>query len=188
MSNNDKELARKAGQGDEQAFAELFTLYHERVYAVVYRFCRKGADADELTQQVWVKVWNKLHTYKGDSAFFTWLYRVASFHCLDHLRKQKRKKETEWLEDVEYKSEQALAPSASSRPDRDLERSEIQERFTAALDTLKPDHRMALVLREVEGMSYDEIADAMKCRRGTVMSRLFYARKAIQEQLQEFTS
>ena len=71
MSHKDQELARRAGQGDEQAFAELFTLYHARLYAVVYRFCRKDADADELSQEVWVKVWNKLHTYKGDSAFFT---------------------------------------------------------------------------------------------------------------------
>lgn len=187
MSNKDKELARLAGQGDEQAFAELFTLYHERVYAVVYRFCRKGADADELAQQVWVKVWNKLHTYKGDAAFFTWLYRVVSFHCLDHIRKQKRKREVEWLEEVDYSNEQVDAPSTASRPDRELERKEVRERFEAALDHLNPEHRMALVLREVEGLSYEEIAKAMKCKKGTVMSRIYYARKAIQEDLLEST-
>lgn len=188
MMNNDKELARKAGQGDEQAFAELFSQYHERVYAVVFRFCKKSADADELTQQVWVKVWNKLHTYKGDSAFFTWLYRVVTFHCLDHARKQKRRKETEWLEEVDYESELPRAPSVTTRPDRELERQEMREQFAQALEKLKPEHKMALVLREVDGLSYDEIADAMDCRRGTVMSRIFYARKAIQEYLREFTS
>ena len=185
MSNNDQELARRAGQGDEQAFAELFSLYHERVYAVVYRFCRKDADADELAQQVWVKVWKKLHTYKGDAAFFTWLYRVVSFHCLDHIRKQKRRRETEWLEAVDYSDEQVQPSVSTMRPDRELERKEVRERFEAALDHLKPEHRMALVLREVEGLSYEEIGRAMSCRKGTVMSRIFYARKAIQEYLVE---
>ena len=185
MSTNDRELARKAGQGDEQAFAELFSLYHDRVYAVVYRFCRKEADADELTQQVWIKVWKKLHTYKGDSAFFTWLYRVVSFHCLDDVRKKKRRNETEWLEEYDYAEERVSLPASPSRPDRELERKEVREMFNAALARLKPEHKMALIFREVEGLSYDEIAAAMKCRKGTVMSRIFYARKAIQEHLQE---
>lgn len=180
---SDRELALQAGKGDQAAFEDLFRGYHERLFSVVYRFARDAAWAEELTQQIWVKVWQKLPKYRGDSAFFTWLYRVASFHCLDEIRKRKRKAEMEWNE--EWEGHQVVSEQTGrDRPDAIMDRSELQEAFTGALNQLNPVHRMTLVLREVEGMSYEDIAVVMKCRKGTVMSRLHYARREVQKTLE----
>ena len=176
-----RKWVRQAKAGDEAAFGELVKTYHQRLYSVVYRFARNEDDANELAQQTWVKAWNKLHTFKGRSEFFTWLYRIATYVGLDHVRKQKRRREDELLEGVEpLRDHGAETPfSTNPQPDRAAEHDEIRERFNLALEDLSAEHRMALVLREVEGLSYDEIARAMKCRKGTVMSRLYYARKKL---------
>jgi RNA polymerase sigma-70 factor (ECF subfamily) len=177
----------QARGGDEEAFGELVRMYHQRVYGVVYGIVRNAEDAKELAQQTWVKAWSGLASFKGRAAFFTWVYRIASFVSLDHLRKLKRRKESEWLDGVELPREPGagLPESANPRPDRSLLRREVREQFEKALAKLSPEHRAALVLREVEGLSYLEIAEAMNCRKGTVMSRIHYARKRIQQEMKE---
>lgn len=179
------DLVRRARQGDEAAFGEIVMMYQQRVYSVAYRFVQNADEAQDLSQQAWIKAWTRLASFKGQSAFFTWMYRVVSSVCLDHLRKKKRRAERELLDGIEPNREAGaeLAASATSRPDRELERREIREQFAEALKILSPEHRMALIMREVDGCSYDEIARAMKCRKGTVMSRIFYARKNLRAKM-----
>ncbi len=180
-------LVEAAKGGDAGAFGELVKGYHVRVHGLLMGIVHNEDDARDLAQVAWVKAWKKLDTFKGAADFYTWLYRLVTFAGLDFLRKRKRQRETslderdEWIGDAET----TTAPSVISRPDRAVQASEIESMFKEALVGLSPDQRTALVLREVEGLSYDEIAKVMKCRRGTVMSRIFYARKSIQEKLKE---
>jgi RNA polymerase sigma-70 factor (ECF subfamily) len=144
-------------------------------------------DALEVCQQVWLKAWRKMHTFHGKARFFTWLYRVASFTCMDFARKKAHARQVPLMEGVEpvRTVNDPVAPSMFSRPDKEARRREIRNVFNRALQELSPEHRMALVLREVEGLSYEEIAKVMKCRRGTVMSRIFNARKKMQSYLED---
>jgi len=182
-----RDLVNRAKGGDQEAFGELVQIYHQRVFSVAYRFVRNEDEANDMTQQAWIKAWKKLDGFKGQSEFFTWMYRVVSFVCLDHLRKKRRRGEMEYLDEVEAYEEPGTERAAStvSRPDHELERREIRERFEAVLNRISPEQRMALTLREVEGLSYEEIASAMNCRKGTVMSRIFYARKNLQQYMKD---
>ena len=178
-------LAWKAQAGDEDAFGELVKMYHARLYGVVFNVVRNPEDARELAQMTWVKAWNKIKTFKADAGFFTWLYRIATNTALDYLRSKGRRHEESLSARREEGAEADIDLPAGDqwRPDRNVEQGEIQQTFEAALAKLSPEHRMALTLREVEGLSYQEIATAMKCRAGTVMSRIFYARKLIQQEM-----
>jgi RNA polymerase sigma-70 factor, ECF subfamily len=180
-------LVKKARGGDEEAFGELVKMYHQRVCNLVYGLVNNAEDASEIAQQTWVKVWNKLDSFKEDSKFFTWVYRVASNTGLDFLRHKSRLREDVLLDGVEPAVDPDLdrAVSQNPRPDRELAQSEIREVFEKSLESLSPDHRMALILREVDGLSYEEIAKIARCRKGTVMSRIFYARKKMQEKLED---
>ncbi len=178
-------LVERAKGGDEDAFGELVQAFHGRVYGVIYRMVNNAEDAKELAQQAWVKAWQRLESYKGDAQFFTWMYRIAVNSVLDQARRSARRKEVSLDETPERDPRPAAEwqPPDDGRPDRGLEREEIRRAFDAALESLSPEHRMALILREVEGMSYREIGQAMKCRAGTVMSRIFYARRQVQERM-----
>jgi RNA polymerase sigma-70 factor (ECF subfamily) len=184
-----RRLVGQAQTGNESAFGELMQMYHQRVFSLTYSYVNNSEDAKELSQQAWIKAWNKLGTFKGESEFFTWMYRLASFVCLDYLRKRKRQREEAFPESGR---EPAADPSyersfsSNPRPDRQAAHAEIRRRFEEAMKTLTPEHRAALVLREVEGLSYEEIAKVMKCRKGTVMSRIFYARRKLQELMGDF--
>ena len=175
----------RAQAGDEQAFGELVRHYHTRVYAVVARLVNQAEDAREVAQNSWIKAWQRLESYKGDAKFFTWIYRIAVNTAMDHLRKVSRQREVP-LEDEEGR-EARPAPEWNgtlvARPDQAAEQDEVRRVFLEALEDLSAEHRAALVLREVEGRTYREIAELQGCRTGTVMSRLFYARRAIQEKL-----
>lgn len=177
----------RAQAGDQEAFGELVRAYHTRVFNLAYRYVRRSEEAQDLAQQAWIKAWTRLPTFEGKSEFFTWMYRLVTFVCLDHLRRRKRRAEVSMPDGVEPVPEVGAepAPSARSRPDREVQHAETRASFAAALERLSPEHRAALMLREVEGLSYEEIAGIMKCRIGTVMSRLFYARKQLQGWMKE---
>ena len=159
--------------------------YHQQVYNVAYGVVNNADDAKELAQQTWVKAWTKLGSFKEDAGFFTWVYRIAYNASLDFLRRKGRQREEALPEGVEPVGDARFerAPSETTRPDRELERAEIQALFDDSLRELSPEHRLALTLREVDGLSYEEIAKVMRCRKGTVMSRIFYARQKIQEKM-----
>jgi len=182
-----EDLVDRARDGDEDAFGELMQMYYERTYSVVFNLLRNIEDARDVTQQAWIKAWKGLARYRGRSEFFTWIYRIATFAGYDFLRKRGRRKEFGVEDDAVFDSMQDVDAPASqtSRPDHELERQELRTAFFAALEQLSPKHKTVLVLREIEGLSYDEIAEATKSRRGTVMSRLYHARQKIQELLQE---
>jgi RNA polymerase sigma-70 factor (ECF subfamily) len=178
-------LAIAAQGGDQDAFGELVKMYHARVYGLMYRMVGNAEDAKELEQMSWVKAWNRLSSYKREARFYTWLYRVASNTAMDFLRQRSRRQMVELNDDVRAEPAPGVerAFSVTASPDEHVVQDEVREAFKKALDGLTPEHKTALILREVEGQSYKEIAEAMKCRVGTVMSRIFYARKTIQQKL-----
>lgn len=176
-------LVTEAVSGDAEAFGELVKTYHQRVYSLAYGLLDNAEDAKEAAQQTWVKAWSKLGSYQRSSEFFTWIYRIASNTCLDHLRLRGRRREDALPEGRDPVPDLRVerAPSQHVRPDQDAERKEIRQLFEQGLQSLTPEHRLALTLREVDGLSYEEIAKITGCRKGTVMSRIFYARRRMQE-------
>ncbi len=170
-----------ARRGDGQAFRELVERYQRRAYAVALGMLHDSDDARDVCQEAFLRVHRNLASFDRDSQFFTWLYRIVRNLCIDQLRKRR--------ESVEYDDERpeaapdptGIAPQRLGfDPARALTDKELRRRITDALAKLSPNHRAVLLMREVEGLSYQEMADEMKCSLGTIMSRLFHARKRMQ--------
>ena len=177
-NSSDVDLVRSAQRGDLQAFEQLVARHRDKVYARAYSMMRNEDEELDLSQDAWIKGWQRLAQFQGDSTFVTWMTRIVINLCLDQLRKLKRKHE-ESLEAMEEESGgierqlQAVIPN----PTEGLERAELRLRLDRALTLLSPEHRSVLILHEFEQLDYKEIARRMKCSIGTVMSRLFYARR-----------
>jgi RNA polymerase sigma-70 factor (ECF subfamily) len=175
---SDEQLVEAAREGDMAAFEELVARHRDRVYARALTMLRNEDEALELAQEAWVKSWQRLGQFEGGSSFGTWLVRIVINLCLDQLRKRRRHP-TESLELVGLESgafERQL-PAVAASPTESMERAELRQRINAAIEQLSPDHRTVLVLHEFEEMAYKEIAKTIGCSIGTVMSRLFYARR-----------
>lgn len=179
-SEEDLALVRMAQQGDMQAFEELVARYRDKIYARAFSMMRSEEDAIDLSQEAWVKAWQRLGQFQGESSFGTWMTRVVINLCLDQIRKQKRHR-TESLEalDEESGGVERQMPVMTVNPTAGLEREELRNRIDQALSQLSREHRTVLILHEFEEMEYKEIAKAMECSIGTVMSRLFYARRKL---------
>ncbi len=187
-NRGEPDLLKAARQGDAEAFGQLVDLYRDRVYGVAFRIVGNAEDAMDIAQDAFVKAWKSLPRFRGGSAFFTWIYRITVNLSLDHLRR--RRPETAGYDDAllhEDGDGAGWAPAAAATPDREAERAEIRARVEKALEDLSPEQRTVFVLREFEGLSYREIAAAMRCRIGTVMSRLHYARQRMRELLGDMT-
>jgi RNA polymerase sigma-70 factor (ECF subfamily) len=189
----DIELVRRAQTGDQEAFGDLVRTHYETAFRVALSVVRHEHDARDVCQDVWVIVWKKLPLFRGESKFSTWLHPIIVRRSLDHLRKRRR-----WFDrfvpfraegdDPDASSERfttAAEPVAEETPRDDIEKLEKGARFERALATLPPKHRAVITLREVQGLSYDEIAQAMKIRPGTVMSRLYHARRLLLRKLKD---
>jgi len=174
--HEDTDIIERAGKGDEDAFESLMLIYHDRLMGLLVRYVRDPLLAQELAQQTWIKVWNNLPKFKGRSSFFTWLYSIATRTALDHFRQVKRRNEYEYIDEISASE----SSGRRSQPDQKMMNSELQQEFYQAMDRLPEKFRMVLILREVEGLSYKEISQVIKCREGTVMSRLYNARKQMQ--------
>jgi len=177
-SADDPTLVRAAQQGDMIAFEELVARHRDKIYARAFSMMRNEDEAVDLSQEAWVKGWQRLKQFQGESSFGTWLTRIVINLCLDQLRKQKRQR----TESIEAMSEESggverQMPVVTPNPTAGLERRELRQRIDRALNQLSHEHRTALVLHEFEEMEYKEIAKTMGCSIGTVMSRLFYARR-----------
>jgi RNA polymerase sigma-70 factor, ECF subfamily len=172
------DLVRKAQEGDMVAFEELVARYKDKIYARAYSMMRNEEEALDLSQDAWVKGWQRLAQFHGESSFVTWMTRIVINLCLDQLRKQKRQR-AESIEAMEEESGgvERQMPVVETNPTAGLERAELRKRIDRALAQLSNEHRTVLVLHEFEEMEYKEIAKRMKCSIGTVMSRLFYARR-----------
>ena len=180
----DPDLLRRAQAGDQAAFGAIMRAHHERTFRLAYAIVHNEADARDITQEVWLTVWKQLGTFRGDSRFTTWLHPIVTRKSLDHLRKRRR-----WFDRfLPFNTGDADAvevPEPATTDDaRSLhEGNETVARVRAAIAALPPKHRAVLALRELEGLSYEEIAAATGVPTGTVMSRLFHARKLLAEKL-----
>ncbi|MEJ6602533.1 MAG: RNA polymerase sigma factor [Verrucomicrobiia bacterium] len=178
-----------ARRGDEDAFSELMQTHYEAVFRTVLAIVRNEHDARDLCQEIWVKAWQQIGKFRGESKFTTWLHPIAVRRAVDHLRKRQR-----WFDrflpfarpDDNPDAPPAFEP-ADERPTapEQLEQSERLARFDQLLASLPPKQRAVLALREIQGLTYDEIAQSLGCRRGTVMSRLFHARRLLAQKLRE---
>ena len=184
-SDLDPELLARAQAGDETAFGVVMKSNYERTFRLVYSITRNEADARDLSQEIWLKVWRELPKFRGDSKFTTWLHAIATRRTLDHLRKKRR-----WFDrfrsfDAESDDLDAT-PEATSGGEDGRDHAEASDRATRlknAMDTLPPKMRAVLALRELEGLSYEEIAEATSIPAGTVMSRIYHARRLLAQKL-----
>jgi RNA polymerase sigma-70 factor (ECF subfamily) len=177
-SVDDQSLVKAAQRGNMGAFEELVARHRDKIYARAFSMMRNEEDAIDLSQEAWVKGWQRLKQFQGESSFATWLTRIVINLCLDALRKQKRQR-AESIEamDQELGGVERHMPVITPNPTAGLERGELRKRIDEALSKLSHEHRTALILHEFEEMEYKEIAKTMGCSIGTVMSRLFYARR-----------
>ncbi len=169
---------RAARQGDMGAFEELVARHRDRMYARAFSMVRNEEEAVDLCQAAWVKGWQRLPQFLGESGFGTWIMRIVINLCLDHLRRQRRQRLESFEELVATPGgAERQMPAVTVNPTAGLERAELRQRIDRALNQLSHEHRTALVLHEFEQMGYKDVAKAMGCSIGTVMSRLFYARR-----------
>lgn len=179
-SADDPALVRASQKGDTDAFEELVARHRDKIYARAFSMMRHEDEAVDLSQEAWVKGWQRLAQFQGESSFATWMTRIVINLCLDELRKQRRHR-TESIEemDAETGGVERQMPAIITNPTERLERGELRQRIDQALAQMSNEHRTVLVLHEFEEMEYKEIAKAMNCSIGTVMSRLFYARRKL---------
>lgn len=170
-----------AGRGDQGAFEELVRLYEKRVLALTARMCKNPEDAAEAAQEAFFAAWRGLGSFRGESSFSTWLYRLASNACVDLLRREGRRAAVS-LDDRELNFD--IASSVPS-PQEEAERRELGEQIEAGLRALPPEYRAVLVLREIQQLRYDEIAEALGLDAGTVKSRISRGRKRLRAFLLE---
>ena len=191
MEETDINLVKLARNGDRMAFQKLVERYQRRLFGLCYGMVRNPDDAMDLVQETFVKVFKSLERFEGQSSFYTWAYRIATNVSIDFLRKQKRQRTVDYddaiMRDDEVEDIGSLLPSRLGvNPAKVYGRRELLEKIEEALGTLSDHHRQAILLREVEGLSYQEIADVMEVSIGTVMSRLHHARKNMQKQLADY--
>lgn len=179
-SADDGALVQAAQRGDMAAFEELVARHRDKLYARAYSMMRNEEEAIDLSQEAWVKGWQRLNQFQGESSFATWMTRIVINLCLDAIRRQKRQR-SESIEEMDEESGgvERQMPVVNVNPTERLERTELRERIDEALGKLSHAHRTVLVLHEFEGMEYKLIAQTMDCSIGTVMSRLFYARRKL---------
>jgi len=180
----DQELVRRVQRGDRAAFDVLVRKYQHKIVKLVTRYVHDGAEALDVSQEAFIKAYRAIHGFRGDSAFYTWLYRIAINTAKNHLVAEGRRPLEHGmdLQDPEQYDVQARLRD-NDTPERLLLTDEIQRTVEAAIAELPEDLRTAIVLRELEGMSYEQIAETMGCPVGTVRSRIFRAREAIDAKL-----
>ncbi len=180
----DHELVRRVQAGDKGAFDLLVRKYQHKLASVISRYVGDWAECQDVAQEAFVRAYRAIGNFRGDSAFYTWLYKIAINTAKNWLVSQGRRPPTEdvQIEDAVH-LDAAVRLKDGSTPERELLRQEIEQTVTRAVDALPDDLRQAITLREVDGLSYEEIAETMNCPIGTVRSRIFRAREAIDEQL-----
>jgi RNA polymerase sigma-70 factor, ECF subfamily len=181
----DVELVTAVKAGDTVAFRGLVEKYQNRIFSMVYGMTRNREDARDIAQDTFVKAYRSLDSFRLESSFYTWLYRIAMNLTIDHARKVKRQATGEFDEEIAQRDDTGsiAEPHHIDSPTRALERKQLHKEIMDALDKLPEDQKQVILLRELEGLSYKEIADILEIPEGTVMSRLFYARKKMQKLL-----
>jgi RNA polymerase sigma-70 factor (ECF subfamily) len=185
----DQALVRRVQAGERGAFDILVRKYQHKILGVISRYVADWAEGHDVAQEAFVRAYRAIGNFRGESAFYTWLYKIAINTAKNWLVSQGRRPPTEDVQvDDAVHLEAAVRLKDASTPERELLRQEIERTVTATVERLPEELRQALTLREVEGLSYEEIAEAMNCPIGTVRSRIFRAREAIDEQLRPLLS
>jgi len=182
------DLVRRAQQGDLEAYDELIKRYQERIYATVYHMTSNHEDANDLAQDAFIKAFQALKSFKGGSSFYTWIYRIAVNKTINFLKQRKNRVHMS-LNDLDFNTENnpdLVALISDRTPRREAGLKELQEKLNAAMLKLSEPHRLVVVLHDVQGLSHEEVAQAMDCNIGTVRSRLFYARQQLQSLLTDY--
>lgn len=192
LPTDDLTLVQRVRQGDQRAFKLLVERYQRKVYSVALGMVKDREEAMDVSQEAFVKVYKYLDHFKGDSSFYTWLYRITVNICIDVLRRRPGSKgeHVELDENLQMDSPEANIGALGSRlgtnPQKSLLRKELASKIEEALQEVPEKHRAILLLREVEGMTYDDLARTLEIPKGTVMSRLFHARAKIQKILSKY--
>ena len=192
----ERELVQRARAGDEEAFGTLMRAHYEPVFRLVNSIVRDEHSARDVCQEIWVTIWKNIGSFRGEAKFSTWVHPIATRRAIDHLRGRKRwfnrfipfLSDTAETSDAESGGDRVVAApeaTAASDPRQELEHHERNARFERAIASLPPKHRSVLALREVQGLTYDEIAENLGIARGTVMSRLFHARRLLAQKLED---
>jgi RNA polymerase sigma-70 factor (ECF subfamily) len=178
----DQDIVARCRSGDPEAFAELVRKYQSRVLTLAARILDNRSEAEDVAQDIFVKIFQSLHDFRGASRFSTWLYRITVNHCLNYIRRRTRQQQTlvvtepgEWMQE-----------SSPSSPYKTLEQKERWTLVQAKLQVLSPEHRTIILLRDFEGLSYEEIADVLQLESGTVKSRLHRARMELKSLLEPY--
>ena len=185
---SDRDLVVRARARDMAAYDELIRRYQRKIYQLVYNMTSNREDAEDLTQDVFVKAYSALEHFKGDSSFYTWVYRIAVNRTINYLKKRRRNAALS-LDDMDQAVERDpdyVELRSRESPVRDATLSELQKKLNEALQTLSEKHRTVVVLHDIQGIQHDEIGRMLGCSEGTVRSRLFYARQMLQNELKEF--
>lgn len=183
MDTDEKILIKRSQNGDREAFGELVSIYEQQVYSIAFRFMGNHEDASELAQEAFVRAFRGIGRFRGEASFKTWIYHIVANVCRDELRKLKRQPTVSLnnpivTDEGEITREQA---DWTMVPERIYESKELQETVQELLNQMTPEYRQVLILRELQGFTYEEIASTLECSLGTVKSRINRARKALRD-------
>jgi len=184
----DQQLVKRAQAGHLEAYDELIRRYQERIYATIYHMTANHEDANDIAQETFIKAYQALKSFKGDSSFFTWVYRIAVNKTINFLKQRKNKTHMS-LNDLVFNAEHdpdLVALVSDKTPRRDVNLIELQEKLNGAMQKLSEIHRLVVTLHDVQGLSHEAISKIMGCNTGTVRSRLFYARQQLQAYLSDY--
>jgi len=176
------EMISRCQRGDQEALKEIFDKYNKKVYRIAYGVVRQREEALDIVQEVFIKLFHSIKNFKGKSHFYTYLYRMVMNTAVDHARKTGK----QIISSLDQEGSFQPSDDLEKGPERILLQKELEERVKLAMDKLPTEQRAALIFRDVEGLSYQEMAEAMGCSIGTVMSRLHYGRKRMQELLKDY--
>jgi len=180
-SQDDRQLVERAKQGEREAFASLVRRHQDRAFNLAYQIVRNREDALDVAQEAFTRAYTSLPTFKGDATFSTWLHRIVVNLAIDSLRRRRRGGEATYDDARGLPEEPEADLPVGEDPVTVLEAKQTRALLARGIEQLPPAQRAVLILREIEGMSYEEIAQAVGCNLGTVMSRLFYARRKLQQ-------
>jgi RNA polymerase sigma-70 factor (ECF subfamily) len=183
---SEETIIRRCQEGDHQAFNLLVQRYQKLVYNFIYRLAPNWRDVDDLAQEVFIRVYKSISMLKEAKQFKSWLHRIVINLYYDEIRKRRRVKEVDLEDNPKIEAEALYATSSGNNPIRSLEEKELERVLQKAMNHLSPDYKVAIMLREIQGLSYEEIAQTLKCSVGTVKSRIFRARELLKEELREY--